>query len=456
MTETPTTLAGNALGLQESIIMGVAGTAPAFSLAATTATLVAAVGALAPASLLSCGLIMFGITLTFMYFNRIKPNAGASFIWVGEIFHPVLGFFAGWALLVASAVFMVSGTVPAATATLALVAPDLEATPAQVMAVAVLWFSLVTAVVLKGIKLTSYTQIVMTVFEISVLLVIIVAAAVQFSANPAHHLDLASFLLIGFTPTLFTTGALTALFFFWGWDVTVNLNEETRDGRHRAGIGAVTATAVSLLVFVAFVLVALLALSDDEIQNSGTNLVFAIAEKLFPKPWSYAAIIAVMLSTMGTIETSILQFTRTLFAKSRSGCFHPRFADLHPSWRTPWLATITIGLIGLILIVLSSFSPTVNDIIKDSVNALGFQVSFYYGLTGFACAWHCRKEAATSPRVFLLYLLWPASSAAFLWFVALYSVQSFDLVTNIVGIGGLALGVIPLLLGGRAAATQSA
>ena len=33
----------NALGLGESVVMGVAGTAPAFSIAATTATIIAAV-----------------------------------------------------------------------------------------------------------------------------------------------------------------------------------------------------------------------------------------------------------------------------------------------------------------------------------------------------------------------------------------------------------------------------
>jgi len=41
-----TKLQAGALGLTESVVMGVAGTAPAFSLAATTATLIAAVGVL--------------------------------------------------------------------------------------------------------------------------------------------------------------------------------------------------------------------------------------------------------------------------------------------------------------------------------------------------------------------------------------------------------------------------
>jgi amino acid transporter len=157
MTHSKTQLQEDSLGTAESIIMGVAGTAPAFSIAATTATLAAAVGTLAPASLLYCGLIMFGVTFSYMHLNRINPNAGASYAWVGSIFHPVLGFFAGWALLVASAVFMVSGTIPAATATLFLLKPEFADNPAMVTFTAAGWLLVVSAVIVKGIKPTSYT-----------------------------------------------------------------------------------------------------------------------------------------------------------------------------------------------------------------------------------------------------------------------------------------------------------
>ena len=111
-------LAGNSLGAFESAVMGIAGTAPAYSVAATTATIVAAVGVLSVASIFYCGWIMFGIMLAFIHLSKIAPNAGAAYAWVGHVFGRTLGFFAGWGLLVASIVFMVSATIPAATSTL--------------------------------------------------------------------------------------------------------------------------------------------------------------------------------------------------------------------------------------------------------------------------------------------------------------------------------------------------
>jgi amino acid transporter len=161
------------------------------------------------------------------------------------------------------------------------------------------------------------------------------------------------------------------------------------------------------------------------------------------------AVLAVMLSSIGTLETSILQFTRTLFAQARAGALHPRYARLHPRWRTPWVATLAITVFGLIFLLLSSGFPTINAIIKDSVNAIGFQVAFYYSLTGMACAWYYRHCIRRNLRDALLLVLWPLASAGFLIFIAIYSIRSFDVTTNIVGLGGIAVGIVPLVMNRR-------
>jgi amino acid transporter len=228
--------------------------------------------------------------------------------------------------------------------------------------------------------------------------------------------------------------------------VTVNLNEETKDSGHAPGRGAMWAMGIVLLLFISFATITLMLLTDAEIDSSSTNIVFAIADKLFPRPWSYMAIIAVMLSSIGTLETSILQFSRTMYAKGRDGVLHPRYAVLHRTWNTPWLATFVITFIGLYFLFVSSYSPTINLIIKDSINAIGFQVAFYYGITGLACAWYYRKQMFDSAYNFIFLVMWPVLSAAFLFFIAAYSIPTFDLTTNIVGLGGLVLGLVPLFL----------
>jgi amino acid transporter len=438
-------LQADSLGLVESVVMGIAGTAPAYSIEITTSTIVATAGVLAPASVLACGLIMFGIAFAFINLNRVLASAGTSYSWVRMVFGPTLGFFAGWALLVLCCVFMVSAMIPAANATLLIFAPHLMNNVHWVTLLAALWLTGVSAVVVKGIKLTSYVQVAMTLIEALILLAIIVTAFIVFPKAPTHPFEWRWFSPFEFTPKLFANGALVAIFFYYGWDVTLNLSEETRDPNRTPGRAAFWSMVFLMVFFLVFIAITLLGLSDAEIQHFNTNIIFAIAEKLLGKTWGYVAIVAVLLSTVGTVETQMLQFTRTLFAKGRDGALHPRYSRLHPRWQTPHIAILFIWLSGLVLLFVSSYLPTINVILQDSITAIGFQICFYLGLTGLACAWHFRALAGVGLKA-VTHVWWPAVSGVFLFFIALYSIPTFDWVTNVVGMGGIAIGVVPLLV----------
>jgi amino acid transporter len=442
-------LNANSLGIVESVIMGIAGTAPAYSIEITTSTIIGTSGTLSPAAILICGLIMFGIAFAFIHLNRAVASAGTSYAWVTMVFGRVLGFFAGWALLVLCCVFMVSAMIPAANATLLIFRPDLMNNVHYVTIIAAVWLTFVSAVVIKGIKLTSYVQVAMTLIEGVILFAIIALAFVVFPSAPQHAFSWGWFSPFNFTPKSFANGALVAIFFYYGWDVTLNLSEETRDPNRTPGRAAFWSMVFLMAFFLVFITITLLGLTDAEIQHYNTNIIFAIAEKLLGPTWGYVAIIAVLLSTVGTVETQMLQFTRTLFAKGRDGALHQRYSRLHPQWHTPHVAIFFIWAAGLVLLFVSSYLPTINVILQDSITAIGFQICFYLGLTGLACAWYYRHELARGPWRAVSRVAWPAASGLFLFFIALYSIPTFDWVTNVVGLGGIAIGAIPLLLNRR-------
>jgi len=444
-------LAHGALGTFESAVMGIAGTAPAFSVAVTTAAIVASVGVLSVGSIFYCGVIMFGIMLAFIHLSQITPHAGAAYAWVGHVFGEKWGFFTGWGLLVASIFFMVSATIPAATSTLALIAPDSVESTIWVTFTAAIWLTLVTIVVTKGIKHASYAQMILTGIETVVVLALIIAAFIEYGGKPAHPPSFIWFSPFAFTPQLFATGALTAIFFYWGWDVTMNLSEETKTGsegsHHPAAKGAFWAMINLILFFIIMMIVVLIVLTDEEIAKANTNVLYAIANKLFPKPWSYLAVLSTILSTVGTIETQILQFSRSMFAMARDDMLHPRYARVHPEWQTPWVATFVIWFLGILLLFSASYMPSVQKILQSSILAIGFQICFYMSLAGFACAWHFRDKLKRGIYSAFSYVLWPLLAALFMVFIALYSVPTFDWITNIMGIGGILIGFVPLFLG---------
>jgi len=439
-----TDLQKNTLGTLHSIIIGVAGSAPSYSISATMVALIAAVGVLAPASLLYCGFLMIGIVLAYMHLNKYQPNSGASYSWVTEIFNAKLGFFAGWTLLVASALFMASASIPAASATLLLLKSPYADSQLAVTLCAVGWLAVITLMVVRGVGLTAKVQIVMTLIELSIIFCCCVAIVFKFGSSAIHQLSWDQFSPWAFTPSSFSSGAVIALFFFWGWDVAINLTEETKDSNKSPGFGVVGAIIIILAAFVAFASVSLMALSDDEIAQSGTNIIFAVAEKVIPQPWSYVAVLALILSTIGTIETSMLQFSRTMFSKARDGALNRRWSKVHTKWRTPYLATLLIAAFGVITLLLSLNSNSIAEVMTASINIIGVQAAYYYGLAGFACAWNFRREAINSPKLFITMLLWPAISALALWIAAILAMIDFDRLTVFIAGGTLLLGLIPM------------
>jgi amino acid transporter len=292
---------------------------------------------------------------------------------------------------------MVSASIPAGAATLLLIHSDYAQSQTAVTLCSLGWLGLITFLVIRGIGLTAKLQIMMTLVELTILLGISLLVLFHFSHLAPHQLTWENFSLFSFTPTSFANGAVIALFFFWGWDVSINLTEETKNSEKAPGYGVVGAIIVIIVAFTAFAAVCLVALSDDEIASSGTNIIFSVADKVLPKPWNYVAVLALILSTIGTIETSMLQFSRTMFSNSREGIFHARWAQVHLKWKTPFAATLLIASIGMVLLLLSLSSESINEVMMASINIIGIQAAYYYGLAGFACAWHFRKKSLSSP-----------------------------------------------------------
>jgi len=442
-------LRANVLGRADTTVMAVAGSAPAYTIAATTATLVAAVGFGSPAALLYCGIPMFGIAWAFSYLGRKEVNAGASYAWVGRALHPSLGFLSGWALVVAAILFMVAGSLPAGSLTLALFDPGLANNTALVTLVGAGWFVVMVGVVLLGAHITVRTQWVMSGIEVGILVVFIVIGLVRAPHIAVHAF---SFSWLGFSHfdglSGFAAGALVAAFFYWGWDVTANLNEETRGARRSAGLGGLVGVLIVFVLFLVFTIMVNMLLSADTITQNSGNLLDVLGQAIWPGVGGKVLSVAAMLSTVATLETTLVQVTRTMFAMGRD---HTLAGALGRTgrWRTPWLATLVVAGIAVTLFVLSNLLGSVGTIMTDAITAIGLQIAFYYGLAGIAVVVSYRREVFRSVGNLIFIGLWPLLGAAFLLWVLVESLATNTALVNIIGLGTLALGVIPMAIAWR-------
>ncbi|HEY2886927.1 MAG TPA: APC family permease [Rhizomicrobium sp.] len=435
-----TQLRAGSLSFIESVVMGVAGSAPGYTIAVTTSVLLGIAGTFSPGALLIFAVPMLGIAIAYKALNRRHVHAGAGYQWTSVYFGKFLGFFSGWALLVASMVFMVTGSLPLATSTLDFIDPALANNVVLSAAVASGWFLVIATVLIVGIEVTSRVQMVMTTVELIVLTVVAGGAFVHAAKFGAANLFDWSWFGFGYTPASFATTALVVVFFYWGWDVTANLGEETKNAEDTAGTGGFVSIFVTIVYYMAFVFAALFLFSVKDAQGFNANIIYNIAVTAgFGRVGGLLASCAVILSSIATLETTMLQFSRMLFAMGRDGAMPKRFGVVDARTRTPIRAMLVLIAVGLVLLWASSLMPTVNLIIADSVRAVGVLVAYYYGLAGLVAAYAFRKE---TPLRWLWYCAFPALSGIPLIVLGLYATTTFDPVTNVVGIGGLAAGIL--------------
>lgn len=437
-------LASNVLGLFESSVMGVAGSAPAYSIAATTAALFAAVGLGGPASLLYCGIAMFGIVFAFNTLNRTEANSGATYAWVRRGLHPALGYIAGWSVIVCSSIFMVAATLPAGSATLSLINPKYANSTGWVTIFGTIFFLLMVAAVVFGVTLTAKVQVIMSTVEVGLL--VLFAFLCLLHTTKVEH-----FTWAWFKPSIFGSsnnffaGALVAAFYYWGWDVTHNLTEETKGSKKTPGYGALIGVFIVFVLFEVFTVGTNLIMTQKQISDNASNVLGVLGQIVWPGNGGKLIVIAVILSTVATIETQMIQVTRTMFSMGRDGTLSHQFGRINEKWKTPIFATMTVTVVALGLFIGSQFIGSVGTIMSDAVGAIGLQISIYYSLAGFSVVVLFRKDIFKSLKNFIHLGLWPFLGAVFMALVFVKVIPTLNKQTLWIGFGTLAAGLVPMI-----------
>lgn len=444
-----TGLRANVLGLFDSIVMAVAGSAPAYTIAGSTAALLGAVAFAGPAALLYCGIPMLGIAWAFSYLNRIEANAGTSYAWVGRVLHPSLGFLAGWALVISATIFMVAGSLPAGSVTIGLFDQAQANNTTLVTTIGSVWFLVMVGLVIMGVRVTARAQWIMSGVEVAILVLFAILAIVH---SAAHSVVPFSWSWFGFSHfngmAGFAAGGLVAAFYYWGWDVSSNLNEEMKDSKRAAGLGGIIGVVIVFALYEIFTVATNLAMPAKTIQANAGDVLAVLGQEVWPGIGGKLLVIAVMLSTIATLETTLIQVTRTLFAMSRERTLPAFFGKILPVRQTPWIATIAVAIVSLGLFIGSNYIGSLSTILTDAISAIGIQIAVYYGLAGLTVVIAFRKVLFSSVKNFLLIGLWPFVGAVFMFWILgeFVATNTSDAVVIWVGLGGLAIGVIPLVI----------
>jgi amino acid transporter len=266
----------------------------------------------------------------------------------------------------------------------------------------VFWIALMTAIVLIGIELSARTQIGLLAAEIVTLAAFAVVALVKVYAGdaPSGSIDPSLSWLNPFSLSLseLSAGMLLAVFIYWGWDTTATVNEETENPDEAPGRASVVSTLILLGIYVIVAVAAQAYAGVDELIANQEDVLSALGTEVFGTPLDKILIIAVLTSAAASTQTTILPTARTTLSMARSHAMPKSLGKVHPRFLTPHVSTLLMGAASIVWYV--GLTLVSEDILFDSLAALGLMIAFYIGLTGFACAIYYRREILRSVKSF--------------------------------------------------------
>ncbi|QWZ08745.1 APC family permease [Nocardioides panacis] len=464
-------LRAGAIGLVGSVVVGIASTAPAYSLAASLGYVVIVqngsgiVGVKAPLIMVVAFLPMYFIAVAYSELNKAEPDCGTTFTWAARAFGTRTGWLGGWGIIAADVIVMANLSQIAGSYTFSLFGLDTLAASTFWSTVAgIVWIVVMTYICYRGIEVSVRLQYALLGVEVATLVAFALFALVKVYSGDAPGSITPSLAWLspsGLSLTAIVSATLIAVFIYWGWDTAVATNEECHDPATTPGRAAVISTVLLLLTY-ALVSVATIAFAGVGTTgiglgnvNNADDVFAAMGHDVFGGGvvgWIMVHLLAicVLTSASASTQTTILPTARTSLSMAAFKAIPERFARIHPTYLTPSDSTIWMGGVSIVFYVgLTLLSA---NILADTIAAVGLLIAFYYGLTGFACAWFYRRTMWRKPRDVLMQGVLPLLGgvlllAFFLIAAKTYADPSYGY-TSIAGVGGVFLiGIGSLLLG---------
>lgn len=453
-----------AIGLLSAVVIGVASTAPGYSLAASLGLVTAVSGAQAPAIMWLAFVPMLFIAASYYYLNRADPDCGTTFTWVTRAMGPRTGWLAGWGIIIADLVVMPSLAYITGRYVYLLFGVDesIAGNRYWIAVIGVVFILAMTLICVIGIELNARTQFVLLAAELTVLTIFAAVAIYKVAAGELAgavdpSLEWLNPFKIGSTTAL-TGGILVAVFLYWGWDTAVTVNEETKDARTTPGRAAVLSTFVLIATYVIVAIAAQSVHGPGFLTGHSSDVLSATGNLVLGSPFDKFLIIAVLSSAAASTQTTILPAARSELSMAVHRAAPLWFGKVNTRFLTPTNATWFFGILSAVWY--AGLTLASENVLFDSIAAVGLMIAFYYGLTGFACVFYYRKHLFKSVKNFVFVGLAPFLGAAILTYVFVKSCIDLSKPENstggdswfgvgpplVIGAGLLLIGV-PLMLG---------
>jgi amino acid transporter len=430
-------LAPNAVGLVALVLFAITTAGPALS--ADSGLVVSAdyAGGSTPLAVVLATAAMMLVAASLGQLAKHLPSAGGLYTYTSNGLGKVVGFVAGWLLLlgyvlVPPLVILVFAYVLQANLTASENAPTWIWAPIAAGVLIIGW-----ALTLRGVRISTRAGVILGVLEI----LIFVVFAIQLIVLAGHHNTLRVFgTNVGNSSGLGSVfvAMIYAVLAFIGFDGVASMAEETKQPRRnvpRALIWSTLAMGVFWLLcyYAASVYFGPNKMASDFGALNGGDPWSGLAHKLWGGGW-ILILVAVLSSAFASSTNSANAGTRIAYSLGRTRLLPRQLGLVHPRWRTPHIALTVQAVITLGLMLGLGYglhSPETAFAFIGTVLTILFVV--VYGVVCIACIAYFWRQQRSEFNVFLHFVV-PLLGVAFMVPVLLASLG--------IDFGGL--GIAPL------------
>ncbi len=212
---------------------------------------------------------------------------------------------------------------------------------------------IVTAILVRGVSESAFTNAIMVTIKVSVVLFVIIAGIPY--VNPANWTN--NFAPYGYGGvTLFgeplfkdwpangmMAGAAGIVFAYLGFDAVSTQAEEAKNPKRDLPIGILGSLAICTVLYIAVSAVLTGMVPYDQIDKDAP--VAKAFESVGFGTAQFIVTVGALAGMTSVLLVMMMGQPRIFLAMARDGLLPPKFfGDVHPKWKTPWKATILTGL----------------------------------------------------------------------------------------------------------------
>jgi len=285
------------------------------------------------------------------------PHAGASAVFAGKAFRsPLISFLVGFCMLAA-------GVTSAAGLSLAFagdyLSPFIEVSPHYA---ALAFLAVIALLNARGIKESLSANLVMTLIEISGLLIVIFAAAWFFRSGEAD-LGRAMTFKAGIDPAVAVlSAALLAFYSFVGFETSANLAEEIRNVRTTYPRALFGALLIAGAIYMGVAIAAAAVMPVEQLLHSSAPLLEVVKASGLGIPPRLFAFIALVAVANGALLTMIMS-SRLAYGMARQGLLPGPLTYVLPTRRTPGVAILVTSVLAVILTLTGSLATLAQTVV---------------------------------------------------------------------------------------------